>query len=63
MMSRKDYEAIARCVAGAAYGYDDRDHPSVETCCEIAASLATVMAQDNPRFDRERFLKACGVTS
>lgn len=57
MMSRKDYVRIAHVVATAAC---DRD---TATAVAIAHGVATVMAQDNPRFDRDRFLKACGVTS
>lgn len=30
--------------------------------CDIAACLADVFERENPRFDRVRFLKACGVT-
>ena len=29
-------------------------------CCR---NIADALASDNPRFDRERFLKACGVQS
>lgn len=28
---------------------------------ELANRLANMLAQDNPRFDRARFLTACGV--
>jgi hypothetical protein len=29
----------------------------------VAVRLADALGRDNPRFDRERFLKACGVLS
>lgn len=27
----------------------------------VAINIATLLSEDNPRFDRERFLTACGV--
>lgn len=55
-MSRKDYEAIAeqfrteREVGGEA--------PTLD---RLAYRIADVLAQDNERFNRARFLAACGV--
>lgn len=52
-MTRKDYQLIAQAIA--------------DVWCEntaqlyIAESIADALAQDNPRFDRARFLDACGV--
>ena len=28
---------------------------------DLARGLALALSEENPRFDRERFLKACGV--
>lgn len=63
-MTRKDYELIARAftlarpiappttpVLRAAHGATDA----------LARELGDLLALDNPRFDRGRFLKACGV--
>lgn len=36
-------------------------HTAKRHAADIATDIANVMARDNPRFDRERFLKACGV--
>jgi hypothetical protein len=36
-------------------------HSSGETKRDIAVTLANVFEIDNPRFDRDRFLVACGV--
>jgi hypothetical protein len=62
-MTRKDYVAIAAALNACRYHPDD----GAETdwaCCDIhARAIADVMARDNPRFDRARFLKACGVQS
>ncbi len=52
-MTRKDYELIAQAIADVwcdAVAQKD-----------IAESLAEALAGDNPRFDRARFLSACGV--
>lgn len=50
-MTRKDYIAIATCL---------RQHRSIsrhpETVEESAHRLCDVMADDNPRFDREHFM-------
>lgn len=54
-MSRKDYEAIAAAVAATGGDYATRE--------EMACRLADVFAGDNPRFDRGRFLQACGFGS
>lgn len=66
-MTRKDYVLIAQCIEGA------QKHNPWPTAAErqgaqlmqrqIAENLSYAMVHDNPRFDRERFLKACGVQS
>lgn len=68
-MTKKDYEAIAYAInygqlvrppvksqAGSDYmtGAQDQRY-------EIAIRLAAHMENNNPRFDRARFLKACGI--
>jgi len=57
-MTRKDYELIAKAIrcASAAPGYAARNSFA-------AFAIADALASDNPRFDRERFLKACGIQS
>jgi hypothetical protein len=55
-MTRKDYVLIAQTLAqftGDSGDVIDRD--------AIAQKLADALATDNPRFDRFRFLVACGV--
>ena len=54
-MTKKDFEALAEVVCFAH---------SVEGPIPIAwwaHELADVCTKTNPRFDRARFLKACGV--
>lgn len=63
-MTRKDYEKIASVFN--AY----KVNPTVENQFEcgfataihnLAESTAYMLSQDNPRFNRARFLKACGI--
>lgn len=65
-MTRKDYVAIAKAFKAEAdsalrdtggaghgrmvYGY----------LCAVAVNVADVFEADNPRFDRDRFIKAAG---
>ena len=71
-MTRKDYEAIA-----AALNYQRKNQKqqmmlssgqcsaehgfSIYVVDAVARDIADIMARDNPRFDRTRFLKACGI--
>ena len=57
-MTRRDYLLIAKLIkdASAAPGFAVRH-------AFVAHALADALAKDNPRFDRERFMKACGVQS
>lgn len=58
-MSRKDYVAIA-----AAFKQQVGDWPANGTHWHslkaVAEAVADAMKQDNSRFDRARFLAACG---
>lgn len=57
-MTRKDYERIVSAIRGVAKAKGATvPKPIVET----AQSISDALAADNPRFDRERFLKACGI--
>jgi hypothetical protein len=58
-MSRKDYEAIAAMLRQHIVGGITADEQA--TARAIAGNLAGHFAQDNARFDSERFLTACGV--
>lgn len=60
-MTKKDYELIASVfVYTKDQGINNLDHESVDI---TARFMATTLALNNPRFDRDKFLKACGVTS
>jgi len=59
-MTRKDYELIAetfRDMLAVAVLWDDE----AKGIGAIARVLATRLEEDNPRFDRDKFLNACGV--
>ena len=56
-MSRKDFELIARTIHAMP-----SHAPSLRTARESCArAFADALASTNPRFNRERFLRACGV--
>jgi hypothetical protein len=71
-MSKKDYQAIARTLfeigATARAEYDaghDTSHNAERLAGRLDAvesmrgALADILAADNPRFDRARFIEAC----
>ena len=67
-MTRKDYILIAAALNSALqtpdYWYASNCDSQYEKGAKSAINaLAVSLASDNPRFDRERFLKACGVTT
>lgn len=65
-MTRKDYELIAAALrmsrVGNLAGNENRAlyNNGVDNA---ATNVADALASDNPRFDRERFLSACGVSA
>lgn len=69
-MTKKDYVRIAqvfhvtRCyvdVPGRVTGKPTCQETDAATWEALAYEMADMLATDNPRFDRARFLKACGV--
>jgi len=63
-MTKKDYKLIASAfserlsLAGKIQNKKSRETHYKE----LAQTLAEKLATENPRFDRQRFLSACGVT-
>lgn len=53
-MTRKDYELIANVLDVAWWGSNDQKR-------HIVYDLADALGAENPRFNREIFLKACGI--
>ena len=55
-MTRKDYVLIASLIKAQR-----KPHNDTETVNEIAFSLADAFEEENPNFDRTRFLWACDI--
>jgi len=53
---KRHYELIAEAIKRAI----DTHHVSIETA-HILDKLSNLFASDNPEFDRERFITACGL--
>ena len=72
-MTRKDYEKIANVINGATilkpyngfdFGLTSEEiflAGSKDQVKHIGRAMADMLARDIPRFDRARFLKACGL--
>ncbi len=63
-MTKKDYVAIAQTIYAARCdiaeaALEGKQRNSVDY--EIIQQLAEMLQKDNPRFNRQRFLAACGV--
>ena len=62
-MTRKDFEAIA-AVLDQTRPPDLRDEYTMGRCVgwkEVVSGFASMLVHHNPRFDRARFLTACGL--
>ncbi len=72
-MTKKDYVKIAAVFDNTAVMFPDSVHQSDAVMYEAfmagvrdqrrlyVNAMADMLASDNPRFGRERFLKACGL--
>jgi len=65
-MTRKDYILIADALKAAkpipAHQLPDySERAAIESHRNAVHSICAALSDDNPRFDRERFLKACGL--
>lgn len=56
-MSRKDYELLAESLAGTV----DANPVYTSAITLVAERIATDLARTNPRFNRDRFLRASHV--
>lgn len=64
-MTRKDYELIAAVLADYApkgLGFINSEREAqIGQWLDMVDDMADALAKDNPRFDKDRFLRACGV--
>jgi len=58
-MTKKHYEAIAEVINDVIRPYDERAVQNL--VYDVTNDLADYFESDNPRFDRDRFLTACGI--
>ena len=67
-MSKKDYILIAETISAQLEtssledGHPDASYNEGLAIKRTAHALADAFAADNPRFDRDRFLIACGAS-
>jgi len=64
MLTRQHYKAIAAIVKDDSVTGHSGEYDDSTTCIDtitIAHSLADYFAEDNPCFDRAKFLTACGL--
>lgn len=54
-MTKRHLEAIAEIISQNRF-----EGSRKEACRSIAEDMADMFAEENPRFDREMFLTACG---
>jgi hypothetical protein len=61
-MTRKDFEAIAAVLKGQEWPKGDSYANGMHTEWEnVVNAFGDMLNHHNPRFDRARFLKACGL--
>jgi len=58
-MTRKDYELIAQALANVRGALNVAGQQ--QTCDALAIELARQLGWDNPKFNKPKFLGACGV--
>jgi hypothetical protein len=63
-MSRKDYEKVAAILREendfAGDGRDLASRTARAVVATVTVKMADMFAEDNPRFNRAKFLEACG---
>ena len=60
MLTRKDYKAIADIINNERADFQEGED-GYAVLNIISSQLSHYMAQDNPNFNRAKFLEACGV--
>lgn len=64
-MTRKDYQLIAETIRAVYESHRHSWHNAPtdrqDAIRQVANSLVCRLVDDNPRFDEDKFLKACGL--
>jgi hypothetical protein len=60
-MTRKDYVIIADSIKASRENWEGFTPEAQDAIDGLARSLSSKLQEDNDRFDRVRFLTACGV--
>ena len=64
MVAKKDFKAIAEIIKTEFTAFDgtgEDDYEGKHATISIAGHLADYFITQNPRFDRQKFLNACGL--
>lgn len=59
--SKRHYETLAASIKYAVDDVPDMPETRIETIRKLVQHLCVPLSWDNPRFDRARFMKACGL--
>jgi len=62
-MTRKDYELVAKAFTIAQGSIQVASYEAGDALGLLSLILADSLEKENPRFNRARFLTACGVTN
>ena len=61
-MTKKDYIIFASVIKQHIEDEGGKENPSAKIALErLAKTLCSIFQEDNARFDRTRFLAACGI--
>lgn len=60
-MTKKHFEAIAKLISSEVASGRKYEHSALYCLKRMAFGMADLFAQENPRFDKIRFLKASGL--
>lgn len=65
-MTKKDYNLIARAFLARQMAYTEEkttEEKTIEYIEYIAQDLAYLLGKTDPKFDKDKFLQACGITA
>lgn len=59
-MTKKHFEMLAQLIKEHSAEVYSKENSPARAMHTLAEKLANKLTQENPRFDRSRFLRACG---